>query len=1161
MNAEARCPTRLLPDTPADKDTFGGHERVASSITEVVQTESGGKAIGLEGGWGSGKSTIVKLISQKLSQTKGRAHRIAVFDMWSHQDDPLRRTFLENLITLLQGFGWVDEEEWNRRIAELAKRRREDTTKVVPRLTKTGVGFAFALLAIPIGSALITAGLSLLGSNDASVKLGAALLSLGLVVALAPAIYFGFLAGVRIWRKMCTGSRGEADGRLSEFPALVMGQATTESRTVVTHTPDPTSVEFESIFRDLLDEALKPKTHKLLLVVDNLDRVHPTDALSIWSTLQTFLGHSDYQQSKWIDRLWVLIPYDGNAILRLWTGSVSDTTNANNSSLATSFLDKTFQLRFRVPPLLLTNWRRFLQEALQLAFPNHQEADFHGVYRAFAAEGGLESSAPTPRDLKIFVNQIGVLHREWQDEFPLSYLACYVLFQKDCKNVREALLANKDFELLSRNIGQEWRGIIAALHFGVSIEEARQLLLRGPIQGALANGDGKTLSNLESTHDAGFWSVLEDTVPTGADDWNNLAPTDLAKAATALANSRIFEHADGRPEAAALRSNIRTAAAAVRAWTPFDVIAAEGIVAVGQLVGDSEEIVSALLAGVSNAVVDATGEEQLERVKARVSPSVWMASALTVIDGFVELGFDKALAQGVKVHLSAEQWLDVSVEVAERNQDGRLLRHLDLEDIAEIDQLLAQRVVPGQIDDNVIRSVQATMVTRSRDGMINTATEVFSHLRSGQVIQGDELAFMLRILRFSRTEGLITGDQYVEFAAGGPYLHHLHQATSESHPKAVGECMFGYLEAVPDASEPDAFGNSTAGYENLNQLLQDPDIVPGAVEHFTTLAEETQQLSAVLEMATGKQPVPPFLGKVLRALLNSEVVPKSVELVRTHWPLIRDVLERENVDSQSLKTFLQRLPGLDNLVSGLVESTFDVHDSGLYVALLKSKVDVNFVTWCSSGPSSVNGEVWAKEIKPQGDLVELIIELKKRSSMMTLGSAYLDSLIEYTRSVAEGTKKVFPQETWYELLSLLDTGQQELFTRRAYETLQKSDGTAAGEFFDLFGDMLTRHDLLANDQTLIDRVCRPILDAGNAKGLTWVANIAEIDPELLTESRDKPAANDFRDRVQRLLRDIPEDDPTLPDLKRIGVVLGIENLEGEDPDAEIDARSNGIEES
>ena len=783
-----RCPTKLLADTPAETDAFGSHERVAGSIAEVVQTESGGKAIGLEGGWGAGKSTIVKLISQKLSHTRESAHEIAVFDMWSHQDDPLRRTFLESLITRVQGFGWVNKEKWDQRIAELARRRREDTTRIVPRLTRTGVGFAFTLLAIPIGSALIGAGLSLLGSKDASATLGAVLLLVGIIIALAPAIYYG---GVQIWRIIRRGWRSEGDGGLSELPALVTGQASTESRTLVTQTPDPTSVEFESIFRNLLDEALEPENRKLLIVVDNLDRVEPSDALSIWSTLQTFLGHTDYQRPDWIDRLWVLIPYDHNAILRLWDGSGSNATKPANSSLATSFLDKTFQLRFRVPPLLLSNWREFLQQALQQALPNHQEADFHGVYRAFAANGGLEASAPTPRGLKTFVNQIGALHREWQDEFPLFHLACYVLFQGDGKDVRKALLSNDDSELLSRSIGQEWRGVIAALHFSVPVEEARQLLLRGPIQAALVGGDGKALSNLESVHRAGFWAVLEDTVPAGANDWSSVTPADLAKAATALADSGLFDHSDGQPEPAALRSTIQTAATAVQAWTPFDAGTAHGMVRVGHLVGNREEMFPVLLAGASNARVW-TSEE--ERQEGDVSPSVWMSSAFTLIEGLVQLGSGEHMEQAIRVPLGAEQWLEVSHEVVEKDPHGQLLKYFSLQAVAEIDELLAQQVGPGQVDENIYDAVQTAMATGSGNTMNNVASEVFSHLQSGEAIQGDQLAFMLRILRSSIAAGLIAEDQYAEFASSGYYLHHLHQAFSDNHSEAVGECVFGYLQ-------------------------------------------------------------------------------------------------------------------------------------------------------------------------------------------------------------------------------------------------------------------------------------------------------------------------------------------------------------------------------
>ena len=170
--------------------------------------------------------------------------------------------------------------------------------------------------------------------------------------------------------------------------------------------------------------------------------------------------------------------------------------------------------------------------------------------------------------------------------------------------------------------------------------------------------------------------------------------------------------------------------------------------------------------------------------------------------------------------MDAQQWLDVSHEVAEKDPHGQLLKYLSLQAVAEIDGLLAQQVGPGQVDENIYDAVQTAIATGSGNAMNNVASEVFSHLQSGEAIQGDQLAFMLRILRSSIAAGLIAEDQYAEFASSGYYLHHLHQAFSDSHSEAVGECVFAYLEAVPDASEPDEFGSSNAGYENLTELLQ-----------------------------------------------------------------------------------------------------------------------------------------------------------------------------------------------------------------------------------------------------------------------------------------------------------------------------------------------------
>ena len=87
------------------------------AISDLIISEDGGRAVGLEGGWGAGKSTIVRLVAEKLKGTSASSTRIAVFDAWAHQGDPLRRTFLEQLIQCMQDAGWVDRDEWDERAA------------------------------------------------------------------------------------------------------------------------------------------------------------------------------------------------------------------------------------------------------------------------------------------------------------------------------------------------------------------------------------------------------------------------------------------------------------------------------------------------------------------------------------------------------------------------------------------------------------------------------------------------------------------------------------------------------------------------------------------------------------------------------------------------------------------------------------------------------------------------------------------------------------------------------------------------------------------------------------------------------------------------------------------------------------------------------------
>ncbi len=66
--ASQSCATRLVADLPANKDEFGPHERVAQTLAELIQSPTEeAKTVALEGEWGSGKSTVVTLLRNKLA--------------------------------------------------------------------------------------------------------------------------------------------------------------------------------------------------------------------------------------------------------------------------------------------------------------------------------------------------------------------------------------------------------------------------------------------------------------------------------------------------------------------------------------------------------------------------------------------------------------------------------------------------------------------------------------------------------------------------------------------------------------------------------------------------------------------------------------------------------------------------------------------------------------------------------------------------------------------------------------------------------------------------------------------------------------------------------------------------------------------------------------
>ena len=123
----------LLIENPASADAFGGggHSRTADELVRTIQQmRKRGGTIGLEGVWGSGKSTVIKIASDRLGEAKyQRKCTVFTFDLWTYQSEDFRTALLRNLLEHL-GELFDDTDEYNKRtITEIHTKTTQTETK------------------------------------------------------------------------------------------------------------------------------------------------------------------------------------------------------------------------------------------------------------------------------------------------------------------------------------------------------------------------------------------------------------------------------------------------------------------------------------------------------------------------------------------------------------------------------------------------------------------------------------------------------------------------------------------------------------------------------------------------------------------------------------------------------------------------------------------------------------------------------------------------------------------------------------------------------------------------------------------------------------------------------------------------------------------------
>jgi len=511
----------LLHEQVSSVDLFPDktHDRVSKSIYRLIDESDKAITIGVEGSWGSGKSTVIELLKGKIDVDNSKNTLFFIFDAWAHEGDPLRRIFLESLIKEIDPNG--EDSYLNKLLLEIGGRSKSVKVTTSREASSLGKKLFVSAFMVPIGSALLS--INKFEDLDWGIKdigFSELLFIFGLILSSAPLL---FLAG---WW-MC----GEKDKKTGNVRWDFMESDSTENYTQdITEDGERTSIEFERYFKKIFEYVFESKEgskyDRAVIVIDNLDRIDTGHAATIWSTLQTFFQHRNCSNKKdaWVKDLWFLVTYDREGLSRIWDSKFQDETvdfhgydslstepkqkQKITSDISKSFLGKNFQVVAEVPTPVMSSWQGYSVECVNKALNEWPEDEKQNVITTFQRYGSRLDISPTPREIQNFVNQIGLLGMSWGGSMSAEALALYALLRlsRTENELRKELLQAGLPEGYSTDAdADELKRELAGLMFGVPKDKGIQLLLEPVIQEAMRNGDGEALKAVLDEQGEAFW--------------------------------------------------------------------------------------------------------------------------------------------------------------------------------------------------------------------------------------------------------------------------------------------------------------------------------------------------------------------------------------------------------------------------------------------------------------------------------------------------------------------------------------------------------------------------------------------------------------------------------------------------------------------------------
>lgn len=472
---------KFISNKPLGTDLFEGksQEKTAEKISDLLLQSDYCKVIGIDGAWGSGKSNLIALLKKKLEE---KNFTFFIYDTWGYQEDLQRRSILEALTAFLTVEEKIlEKKKWKTKLHNLLAKRRETVTETVPRLSAGLIISVLAVIFTPILK-IVTEDL-----NNCTQSL---IVSIPLIILVLVYIVY--------WIKEKSMKKA-----LSKAFSIYQDKQIENTTKETISESEPTVREFRSWMQEISDD-LGDK--KLVIVFDNMDRL-PTDKVQqLWSSIHLFFAETRYKN------ITVIIPFDRQHIINAFkTEDTADPDNGKQVCYGNDFIDKTFNVVYRVSPPILSDWRSFLQEKIKEAFgEEYDRGECDSVLQIY----GLLAQDITPRKIIAFVNELASI-RHLQNDIPPRYIALFVLEKRSILENPIAEITSPTYlgaaDFLFRN-DDDLPRYIGSLVYQIEPKTALQVIYTERLKQALDRNDFDTVEtiNRSKSFDDILTSILPD---------------------------------------------------------------------------------------------------------------------------------------------------------------------------------------------------------------------------------------------------------------------------------------------------------------------------------------------------------------------------------------------------------------------------------------------------------------------------------------------------------------------------------------------------------------------------------------------------------------------------------------------------------------------------